>query len=162
MGQMEIITRTERRRRWTPGERAAIMAEADRPGLSVKAVARRHDIAESLLYGWRAARRKAQAEAAEPVQFFAYGSIDACPPSLRGGDATSAMTPVPPVVPHSISPLIPEDHVQLPDHELLRHHPGARPGSIDITLRSGVLLSVDNYVNDLSLRRVLRALKAVP
>ena len=162
MGQMEIITRTERRRRWTPGERAAIMTEADRPGVTVKAVARRHDIAESLLYGWRAARRKAQAEAAEPVQFFAYGAIDGRLPSPLGVSATSALTSVAAVALRPNSPIIPEEQADLPDHNLLRHHPGARPGSIDITLRSGVRLSVDSYVNDRSLRRGLRALKAVP
>ena len=90
--------RAERRRLRTAGERAAIMAEADRTGVSVKAVARHHDICESLLFGWRAARRKAHAEAAKPVQFFAHGAIDARPPSLLGVNATQASMSVAPVV----------------------------------------------------------------
>ena len=35
MDQMKIIIQTERRLRWPLGVRAAIIAEAERPGLSV-------------------------------------------------------------------------------------------------------------------------------
>ena len=42
--------------------------------------------------------------------------------------------------------------------DVIRPHPGARPGGIDIDLASGVRLSVDSYVNEKALARVLRAL----
>jgi hypothetical protein len=45
--------------------------------------------------------------------------------------------------------------------ELIRPHPGARPGAIDIDLPSGVRLSVDSYVNEKALARVLRAFRDV-
>lgn len=45
--------------------------------------------------------------------------------------------------------------------DLIRPHPGARPGAIDIDLPSGVRLSVDNYVNEKALARVLRAFRDV-
>ena len=43
--------------------------------------------------------------------------------------------------------------------DLVRPHPGGRPGGIDIDLASGVRLSVDSYVNEKALARVLRALR---
>jgi transposase len=56
---MEIYARVERRRRWTAQEKAALLAEIDAEGGRVRLVARRHRIAESLLYNWRAARKAA-------------------------------------------------------------------------------------------------------
>jgi transposase len=46
-----------------------------------------------------------------------------------------------------------------PAEELVRPHPGARPGAIDIELRNGVRLAVDSYVNEKALARVLRTLR---
>ena len=57
--RVEIIGRTERRREFSDAEKAAILAEADADGVSVRQVAERHDIAESLIYNWRSARRQA-------------------------------------------------------------------------------------------------------
>jgi transposase len=45
--------------------------------------------------------------------------------------------------------------------ELVRPHPGARPGEIGIDLPSGVRLSVDSYVNEKALARVLRTLRDI-
>jgi transposase len=49
-GRVEIIARTERRRKFSDAEKAAILAEADADGVSVRQVAERHEIAESLIY----------------------------------------------------------------------------------------------------------------
>ena len=40
-------------RRWTEAERARVVAESERPGVTIAAVARRHGIDESTLRGWR-------------------------------------------------------------------------------------------------------------
>ena len=164
MAAMEIITRTERRRRWSDVEREAILADADRPGTTVKAVARRHGVAESLVYGWRKARRQAEAAAAEPMQFIAYGALDgspALPPATMMVSPAPAPAPVPAPRPvrEPVAPEPRDDDAAL--DELVRPHPGSRPGSIDIALRTGVRLSVDSYVNERALTRVLRALKAM-
>ncbi len=45
----------ERRRQWTPEEKAALMAEVEAAGGRVSVVARRHGISTSLLYNWRSA-----------------------------------------------------------------------------------------------------------
>jgi transposase-like protein len=49
----EIIARVDRRRQWTPEEKAALLAEMEASGGQVSVVARRHGISKSLLYNWR-------------------------------------------------------------------------------------------------------------
>ena len=44
MARMEIISGTERRRRWSDEAKLRILAEADEPGARIGEVARRHDI----------------------------------------------------------------------------------------------------------------------
>lgn len=128
--------------------------------MSVKAVARRHGVAESLLYGWRKARRQAEAAAAEPMQFIAYGALNerqASPPMPIMMPFAPTRAPQP--VREPVAPEPRDDDATL--DELVRPHPRSRPGSIDIALRTGVRLSVDRYVNERALTRVLRALKAM-
>jgi transposase len=52
-GRVEIITRPERRRRWSDEEKLQLVAEACRPGNSVSQVARERGISASQLFGWR-------------------------------------------------------------------------------------------------------------
>ena len=42
--RIELITGTERRRRWSDEERAQILAESFAPGANISAVARRHGV----------------------------------------------------------------------------------------------------------------------
>ena len=51
MSQVEVISRVERRRRFTPQERAEILAEAAQT--SVSAVCRRLSLSRSLIQSWR-------------------------------------------------------------------------------------------------------------
>jgi transposase len=55
----EIIARVERRRQWTPQEKATLLAEVQASGGQVSVVARRHGISKSLLYNWRSAWKAA-------------------------------------------------------------------------------------------------------
>ena len=68
----EIVARVERRRQWTPEEKAALMAEVEAEGGRVSAVARRHRISKSLLYNWRSAWKAAalMARASAPAARF--------------------------------------------------------------------------------------------
>ncbi len=84
MGRIEVITRAERRRKYSPSEREAIMREADAPDVTVREVAKRHDIAESLIYSWRTPRRQAESNVKPgiflgPHRPFCYG--EPCPPT---------------------------------------------------------------------------------
>ena len=49
----EVLVGRERRRRRTPAEKLAIIAETMEPGMTVSLVARRHGIAPNQLFTWR-------------------------------------------------------------------------------------------------------------
>ena len=55
--RIEVITGTERRRRWSAEEKAKITAESLEPGAKVAAVARRHGVSLGLLHSWRRGAR---------------------------------------------------------------------------------------------------------
>ena len=53
MARMEIISGTERRRRWSDEAKLRILAQADEPGARIGDVARRHDIHPGQIRLWR-------------------------------------------------------------------------------------------------------------
>lgn len=53
MTQVTLLTGPERRRRWSPAERATILAAAFAPGSVVADVARQFEVSTSLIYKWR-------------------------------------------------------------------------------------------------------------
>lgn len=73
MVDLQIVTR---RRKWSPEEKAALLAEVEAKGGHVKVVARRHGISESLRYNWRAAwKAAASIPLPEPVEFLPLGIV---------------------------------------------------------------------------------------
>jgi transposase-like protein len=161
--RMEVITRTERKRRYSDDEKARLLAECDAPGSSVIKVAARHDMATSVLHRWRLERRRAAAEASTRMQFISFGDIDAILP-----DATQTVACNAPREPHAASQSItrtasPTDVSQrhLEKDDRFVPHPGGAPGTIAIALTSGVRVSVDSYVNEKALARVLNTLKRI-
>lgn len=67
MAQVTILAGPERRRRWSDEQRERILAEAFQSGARVCDVARRHDVARSLIYQWRRAGLRAAAPAFVPA-----------------------------------------------------------------------------------------------
>lgn len=55
---VEVLLGPERRRRWSAGEKVAIVAETYEPGMTVSLVARRHGIAPNQLFTWRKLARQ--------------------------------------------------------------------------------------------------------
>ena len=51
--RIEVITRGERRRRWSAEEKQAIVAESAAPNVSIAGIARKHGIGTGQLYAWR-------------------------------------------------------------------------------------------------------------
>ena len=51
--RIEVITRGERRRRWSAEEKQAIVAESLEPNVSIAGIARKHGIGTGQLYTWR-------------------------------------------------------------------------------------------------------------
>lgn len=134
MSEIEIMARIERRRKWTPAEKAALLAEVEAAGGRVKPVAQRHRIAESVLYNWRAAK-KAAVEACAGLS----GSVAFIPVGMIG-EAGPAMVP----------------SLELPRSRSLGE---SRAGAIEITLAEGSRVCVDAFVNEAALSRVVRVLK---
>jgi transposase len=133
----EIVSRVERRRKWSAEEKAALLAEVEAEGGRVAVVARRHQISDSLLYNWRSAWRAAAAAARAPaaMEFVPLGVIG----PVEDGVPTRATIPEPPVLPAPRG----DDRV----------------GLIEIDLPTGTRLRVDAFVNEKALSRVFRAMK---
>lgn len=64
---------TERRRRWTDDEKARIVEETLAPGVKVSEVARRNDVAASVLFTWR---RKARIPSTAVAPFIPIGIVE--------------------------------------------------------------------------------------
>ena len=62
--RVEVLN-VERRRRWSRDEKMRILAESLEPGAKVAEVARRNDVAPSVLFSWR--RQVRSSEAASPA-----------------------------------------------------------------------------------------------
>jgi transposase-like protein len=55
---IEVITRDQRRRRWSAPEKAAWVRKTYEPGMSVSLVARQEGVSASLLFTWRRLERE--------------------------------------------------------------------------------------------------------
>ena len=129
-----------RRRRWTPEQKAALVAEVEAEGGQVTEVARRHMISTSLLYNWRSAWRAAaltvRGTAMQPAEFVQLGVL-----ADASGDSQVPMS-AGAVYPRGAGLALAE-----------------RVGVIEIDLPQGVRVRVDSGVNEKALRRVLSALR---
>ena len=89
VARVEIVTRGEARREYTPEERATVLTEAAMPGARVLLVAQRYGVSPSLVYRWRreAAGRPARQARPRPPRFV---------PLLMEGDGIPQDPVVPP------------------------------------------------------------------
>lgn len=134
--RVEVLGGAERRRRWTFEDKARIVQESFDRGASVCAVARRHGIAQGLLFTWRRQAREGRLGGDDQAPFFV--------------PVVASLEP-PPCVPALTSAAVPETTTS------------ARPrrrktGVIEIDLGGGRRLKVDRDVDAGALRRVLDAL----
>jgi transposase len=132
---VEVITRGERRRSWTPEQKREIVAESLGPELTPSEVARKHGISTGQLYTWRRQMLSLVGDAGpRSVPRFAEIAL------ARTAVAASAAPPVgePPRPPRPAS--------------------AQSGGMIEIMLPGGVSLRVDGQVDGAALRRVLKAL----
>ena len=127
---VELISRNERRRRWTVEQKQMIAAQSLAPGASATEVARQHGIGTGLLYNWRKALFAAQ-PAAPTLRHFARVEVVAAKPMLR---AVADTTCTPPAPAQSLN-------------------------LIEIVLPTGTMLRVDAQIDPRALRRVLAALR---
>jgi transposase len=53
METVEVITSVQRRRRWSAQDKKAFVEEAEQPGMSISAVARKYGIHPNQIFRWR-------------------------------------------------------------------------------------------------------------
>ena len=128
----EIISRVERRRKWSTEQKVKILAEALEPGSTLSAVADRNGVSRSQLYAWK---RLAQRGALPGISLngqekplFAPVRIEATP-----------LSPTP-------APAAQEQR---------------RPGAIEIALTNGRLVRADERIEPVQLARLIAALDGV-
>jgi transposase len=138
--RVEVLGAAERRRRWSFEDKARIVAETFEPGVSVCAVARRHGIAQGLLFTWRRQAREGRLGGSEPAPFFVPVATAPEPPS----SVPALLASAPPVA---------DKTAPAP-----RRAGRRRRGLIEIELGSGRRLKVDCDVDAQALRRVLDVL----
>jgi transposase len=128
---MQKVLGAERRRRWSYEEKVRLIEETLQPGETVCGVARRHGLAQSLLFTWRRQARAGRLGGQEPA------------PALVPVEIASAPAPA------SVSAR------QASASPSARH---VRSGIIEIEL-GGCRLRVDRDVDTEALQRVLELLR---
>ena len=136
--RIELITRGERRRRWSIEQKQEIVAESLSPDTTPTEVARKHAVSSGLLYTWRHQLLSGQlSPSVRPAPTFAKVEISGAPGQ-----------PDPP------------DHKATEPGGWVATAPVPRiEGLIEIVLPAGVTLRVDAQVDGRALRRVLAALE---
>jgi transposase len=135
-----LITRGERRRRWTIEQKQTIAAQSLAPGASPTEVARQYGISSGQLYTWRHALLAAHPEATtHTAGRFARVEVK----------ATRMLERVSPEVGIEASPV----------PQLLANPTAQRSGRIEIVLADGTAVRMDAQVDELALRRVLAVLR---
>ena len=122
-------------------EKAALLVEAE--GGKVTVVAHRHRISECVLYNWRAAWKAAAAVMQAPV------AAPFIPLGVLGGSS------------HRDTAMLAQPESRQAELEPARQGRAADGGAggIEIVLPNGARVSVDAFVNEKALSRVLRAMK---
>ena len=85
----EILVGPERRRRWSDGEKIAILIEAADPDMTVAEVARRHGITRQHIYQWRSDMRQGRLVDENGGPFLAVEYVG--PPGGDDGEAPSSV-----------------------------------------------------------------------
>jgi transposase len=133
--RIEVITRGERRRRWSVEQKREIAAESLEPGISPITVARRYGISSGLLYTWR--------------RHLLEGSLGSSPgAAAKFARVEVVAMPQPPAL----------STASRPQAAATSNSLSAPDGMIEIALPSGVKVRVDAQVDSGALRRVLAAL----
>jgi transposase len=140
--RIEVITRGERRRRWSIEEKREIVAESLGAGVRPSEVIHKHGITSGQLYAWRQQlTRRMDGPSAQP------------PASFARVDVVAAEREVPALPVTEVSATKPQAHVPAVATPRTR-------GLIEIVLPGGTSVRVDAHVDDRALRCVLDALHA--
>jgi transposase len=142
MQRVEVITRGERRRRWSIEEKREIVAESLQPGIGPSEIIRKHGISSGQLYTWRQqlARRLVGDPAGSSADF---ARVDVVVAQRRETAALVSDVLSPALTTDAAVPVIVAPRAE---------------GLIEIMLPGGASVRVDAQVDGRALRRVLGAL----
>jgi len=127
----EIISRVERRRRWTAEQKVNVLTEALEPGATVSAVADRNGISRSQLYAWMRHARKGDIPGI---------SLSGPQKPLFSPVRIAGVPTTPPVATLSVA------------------CPQRRPGVVEIALTNGRLVRAEEGIEPARLARLVAAL----
>ena len=145
--RIELITRGERRRRWSIEEKREIVAESLRPGVKPSEIIHRHGITSGQLYAWRQQlTRRIGGELAR------LGDQAPPAPSFARVDVVSRQ-------PQENTPAATETRLASPSVQVPLSAVSRMRGLIEIVLPGGTSVRVDAQVDDRALRCVLGALR---
>jgi transposase len=143
--RIEVITRGERRRRWSIEEKREIVAESLGPGVRPSEIIHKYGITSGQLYAWRQQlTRRVDGQSARPPASFAR--VDVATGELEE-ERAAAVTEAP------VAPAA-KPQAQVPTIATPR-----AKGLIEIVLPGGTLVRVDAHVDDRALHCVLDALQ---
>ena len=141
--RIEVITRGERRRRWSIEEKREIVAESLGAGVRPSEIIHKYGITSGQLYAWRQQlTRRMDGPPAHPPPGFARVDVVA-------GEREVPALPVTEMPATTTKPQVPVSTVTL-----------RAKGLIEIVLPGGTSVRVDAHVDDRALRCVLAALHA--
>jgi transposase len=135
ISRVEVIT-TGARRRWTLAEKRRIIAESYSGPVS--ATARRNGLSASQLFSWRRLEREGRLGAAAEATRFASAVV-----------ANDTAPSGPPLLPEQVTATEPPGSPMCP---------GVAPGRIEIVLRCGHRILIDNGIDAAVLARILAIL----
>jgi len=142
--RIEVITRGERRRRWSIEEKREIVAESLAPGVGPSEVIRKHGISSGQLYTWRQQlTRRLGGELQRASANFARVDV-AVAQRQEIADPMADVATVAVATPRTAVPVIASPRAE---------------GMIEIVLAGGASVRVDAQVDGRALRRVLGALR---
>jgi transposase len=142
MQRIEVITRSERRRRWSIEEKREIVAASLQPGVKPSEIMQRHGITSGQLYAWRQQlTRRIGGDLAQPAPSFACVAVE---------NEQRNATPAGAVSRAALARQAAQ--VSLPAVSRTR-------GLIEIVLPGGASVRVDAHVDDRALRCVLGVLR---
>jgi transposase len=140
---MEIITGSERRRRWRDEDKLRIVAEAEAPDAIFALVARRHEISRGQLWKWRGQVRRGElAPVRVEPEFIPVRVVASAALSMSRASGKSAS------MNESAGEPVAQSGATRSD-----------PSRIEIVLPDGTCVRVDDGVGIAALRRVMTAVR---
>jgi transposase len=137
--RIEVITRAERRRRWSIEEKREIVAESLGPGVRPIEIIHKHGITSGQLYAWR--QQLARRVDGQPAR----AAVNFARVEVATGEQVQRATETPVAKPQAQTPAMAAPRAK---------------GLIEIMLPGGISVRVDAHVDDRALRCVLGALLA--